>query len=103
MKKNKVEKGKAESKKGRRSVEKEVNSGEEDPEETVETKETTDEEEVEMMKDVKVIGRSSRQSEDPGNQLIGKELVDFQNNFNLVTSASPGKTFASPFVFRTWW
>ena len=47
-----------------------------------------------MMKDVKVIGRSSRQSEDPGNQLIGKELVDFQNNFNLVTSASPGNTFA---------
>ena len=46
MKKNKVEKGKAESKKGRRSVEKEVNSGEEDPEETVETKETTDEEAV---------------------------------------------------------
>merc|ERR550517_2149548 len=42
-----------------------------------------------MMKDVKVIGRSSRQSEDPGNQLIGKELVDFQNNFNLITSASP--------------
>merc|ERR550517_1325089 len=42
-----------------------------------------------MIKDVKVIGRSSRQSEDPGNQLIGKELVDFQNNFNLVTSASP--------------
>ena len=103
MKKNKVEKGKVsnDGKKTRRSVEKEVISGEEDPdEETIEAKETEEEEEeVEMMKDAKVTttGRRSRLGVESGkasNQsgdLVGKELVDFQNNFNLVTSAVPGR------------
>ena len=104
MKKNKVEKGKVsnDGKKTRRSVEKEVISGEEDPdEETIEAKETEEEEEeeVEMVKDAKVttMGRRSRLGVESGkasNQsgdLVGKELVDFQNNFNLVTSAVPGR------------
>ena len=102
VKKNKqVEKGKvaADGKKTRRSVEKEVNSGEEDPEETIEGKETEEEEEEEevIMKEVKVAtGRRNRQ--EVGNKantqsgdLVGKELVDFQNNFNLVTITSPGR------------
>merc|ERR1719158_2016962 len=98
VKKNKqVEKGKvaADGKKTRRSVEKEVNSGEEDPEETIEGKETEEEEEEVIMKEVKVAtGRRNRQ--EVGNKantqcgtLVGKELVDFQNNFNLVTITSP--------------
>merc|ERR1719239_609391 len=103
VKKNKVEKGKVsnDGKKTRRSVEKEVISGEEDPdEETIEAKETEEEEEeeeVEMSKDAKVTttGRRSRLGVESGkasNQsgdLVGKELVDFQNNFNLVTSTVP--------------
>ena len=88
--KKKVEKGKVDNatKKTRRSVEKELVSGEEDAEETIEAKET-EEEELEMMPGIKaVVGIKSnnRQSEN----LVGKELVDFQNNFNLVTSTSPG-------------
>ena len=101
MKKNKqAEKGKVASdgKKTRRSVEKEVNSGEDDPEETIEGKETEEEEEEEeaILKEAKVAtGRRNRQ--EVGNKantqvgnLVGKELVDFQNNFNLVTITSPG-------------
>ena len=103
VKKTKVEKGKvfADGKKGRRSVEKEVNSGEEDPEETIEGKETEEEEEEEeekglIMKEVKVTtGRKNRQEVGKANtqsgDLVGKELVDFQNNFNLVTTTSPGR------------
>merc|ERR1719175_384291 len=104
VKKGKVEKGKvsADGKKARRSVEKEVNSGEEDPEETIEAKETEEEEEVEeevevgIMKDAKVTtGRKNKQGGEVGSKasiqsgdLVGKELVDFQNNFNLVTTTS---------------
>ena len=109
VKKGKVEKGKvsADGKKARRSVEKEVNSGEEDPEETIEAKETEEEEEVEeevevgIMKDAKVTtGRRNKQGGEVGSKasiqsgdLVGKELVDFQNNFNLVTTTSPGRKF----------
>ena len=104
VKKSKVEKGKvsADGKKTRRSVEKEVNSGEEDPEETIEGKETEDEEEEEgergltMKESLKVVaGRRNRQEIGKANtqsgDLVGKELVDFQNNFNLVTISSPGR------------
>ena len=101
MKKSKVEKGKvsADGKKARRSVEKEVNSGEEDPEETIEAKETEEEEEEEEREDAKVTtGRRNKQSGEVGSKaniqsgdLVGKELVDFQNNFNLVTTTSPGR------------
>ena len=88
--KKKVEKGKVDNatKKTRRSVEKELVSGEEDAEETIEAKET-EEEELEMMPGIKAVAgikSNNRQSEN----LVGKELVDFQNNFNLVTSTSPG-------------
>ena len=87
--KKKVEKGKVDNatKKTRRSVEKELVSGEEDAEETIEAKET-EEEELEMMPGIKAVAgikSNNRQSEN-----LGKELVDFQNNFNLVTSTSPG-------------
>ena len=88
--KKKVEKGKVDNatKKTRRSVEKELVSGEEDAEETIEAKET-EEEELEMMPGIKAVAgikSNNRQSEN----MVGKELVDFQNNFNLVTSTSPG-------------
>ena len=55
---------------------------------TIEAKET-EEEELEMMPGIKAVAgikSNNRQSEN----LVGKELVDFQNNFNLVTSTSPG-------------
>ena len=42
-----------------------------------------------MMPGIKAVAgikSNNRQSEN----LVGKELVDFQNNFNLVTSTSPG-------------
>lgn len=89
--KKKVEKGKVDNatKKTRRSVEKELVSGEEDAEETIEAKETEEEEELEMVPGIKAVAgikSNNRQSEN----LVGKELVDFQNNFNLVTSTSPG-------------
>merc|ERR1712037_916861 len=67
VKKSKVGKVSADGKKARRSVEKEVNSGEEDPEETTEGKETEEEEEEEevkglIMKEAKVnTGRRNRQ------------------------------------------
>merc|ERR1719341_1806930 len=100
VKKSKVGKVSADGKKARRSVEKEVNSGEEDPEETTEGKETEEEEEEEeeakglIMKEAKVnTGRRNRQEVGKANtqsgDLVGKELVDFQNNFNLVTVTSP--------------
>ena len=103
VKKSKVGKVSADGKKARRSVEKEVNSGEEDPEETTEGKETEEEEEEEeeeakglIMKEAKVnTGRRNRQEVGKANtqsgDLVGKELVDFQNNFNLVTVTSPGR------------
>ena len=111
MKKSKVEKGKVSNgndgnKKTRRSVEKEVISGEEEAdeetiEEAKETEEEEEEEEVEVemvVKDAKVTttntGRRSRQDNGKANtqsgDLVGKQLVDFQNNFNLATSAVPG-------------
>ena len=104
--KKKVEKGKVDNatKKTRRSVEKELVSGEEDAEETIEAKET-EEEELEMMPGIKAVAgikSNNRQSEN----LVGKELVDFQNNFNLVTSTSPGTKSqllimnATPFCFH---
>ena len=105
--KKKVEKGKVDNatKKTRRSVEKELVSGEEDAEETIEAKETEEEEELEMMPGIKAVAgikSNNRQSEN----LVGKELVDFQNNFNLVTSTSPGTRSqllmmnATPFCFH---
>ena len=83
----------ANGKKARRSVEKEVNSGEEDPGETTEGKETEEEEEEEekglIMKEAKVTtGRRNKQEVGKANtqsgDLVGKELVGFQNN-------SPGR------------
>ena len=65
--KKKVEKGKVDNatKKTRRSVEKELVSGEEDAEETIEAKETA-EEELEMMPGIKAVAgikSNNRQSE----------------------------------------